>query len=124
MNGSAEPWSENGMQLSPRGHWLAAEVFAQDLGFSNNVPFVQQGRSGTGLQPVSIESIRKAIISKNELWYRYWRPTNWAFLYGNRQTQPSSRDHKDQEHRWFPGEISTIIPLIEEAELHINQLKK
>ena len=124
MNGSAEPWSENGMQLSPRGHWLAAEVFAQELGFSNNVPFVQKGRSGTGLQPVSIESIRKAIISKNELWYRYWRPTNWAFLYGNRQTQPSSRDHKDQEHRWFPGEISTIIPLIEEAELHINQLKK
>ncbi len=121
---NSDSWSENGLHLSSDGHWLVAETFAKELGFSNRVSFVQRSKTDSTLYPVSIESLRQAIARKNTLWYRYWRPTNWAFLYGNRQTQPSSRDHEDREQRWFPEEISSILPFIEEAERTINELKK
>lgn len=37
--------------------------------------------------------LRTLAQAKEQLWHRYWRPSNWAFLYGDRTTQPSSRDH-------------------------------
>jgi choline-sulfatase len=119
---NTDAWSENGLHLSSSGHWLAAEAFAKELGFAHRVSFAQRRKADSKLHPASIESLRQAIDRKNALWYRYWRPTNWAFLYGNRQTQPSSRDHEDRERRWFPEEISSVLPLIEEAERSINEL--
>ncbi len=58
------------------------------------------------------------------LWRRHWRPTNWAFLYGNRQTQPSSKDHRPGKPRWFPIEVDAIIPRIEAAQARIFELRK
>jgi len=46
------------------------------------------------------------------MWRQFWVPPNWAFLYGNRQTQPSSRSHTDRGYRWFPEEIQTIPSLL------------
>jgi hypothetical protein len=62
------------------------------------------------------------VIKKNRLWDRYRRPQNWAFLAGDRVTQPSSRDHLDPTKRWFPEEMKEFLPLIEAKEREIWDL--
>ena len=73
------------------------------------------------LEPTSAEKLRQAIRQKNDLWFRYWRPTNWAFLYGNRQTQPSSRDHTNPSQRWFPKELENALPQLDAAQRRIHE---
>ncbi len=67
--------------------------------------------------------MHSVIQRKNLLWRRHWRPTNWSFLYGNRQHVPSSHDHRPGKPRWFPEEINAIIPFIEQCEEEIRQYK-
>ncbi|MFT5126742.1 MAG: hypothetical protein ACI8W8_000337 [Rhodothermales bacterium] len=68
------------------------------------------------------EDLRTAVIDRNQLWHRYWRPTNWAFLRGNRTHVPSSRDHKNSARRWFPEEIEALLPVITKADKKIAEL--
>lgn len=116
-----KPFSQNGLNLSPAGHWFAAQAIARQLGFLDRVKSIHWHESDSTLQPTSIESLRQAICQKNDLWHRYWRPTNWAFLYGNRQHAFSSRDHNDRDIRWFPKEIQAALPQIEENEQQIQK---
>ena len=62
------------------------------------------------------ESLRAAILRKNHLWDQYYRPTNWAFLFGDRQHVPSSRDHRDANRRWFVEELDKLPALIAAQE--------
>ena len=79
--------------------------------------------SSTGaLQPDSVERLRELIQEKNRLWFYYWRPMNWAFLRGDRTEQPSSRDHRDPNIRWFPAEMEKFPPLIEVKEREIARV--
>lgn len=103
----------DGMQLTPAGQERWAVVVTEQL---------------TG-EPAPIlstdwDAVREQIGKKNFLWRRHWRPTNWAFLYGNRQTQPSSKDHRSGKPRWFPIEVDGIIPRIEDAEDRIFELRE
>lgn len=95
--------TKDGASLSEEGHRLAATAFARQLGFSED-------------QPQFSDYLRKAICEKNVVWSRYWLPSNWAFLYGNRQTQPSSRDHTNKSVRWFPAEVEKFRVQAEELE--------
>lgn len=61
-------------------------------------------------------ALRRAILSKNHLWDQYYRPTNWAFLFGDRQHVPSSRDHRDANRRWFVEELEALPAYIENAD--------
>lgn len=70
----------------------------------------------------SFESLTKAVSKKNQLWDRYRRPQNWAFLAGDRITQASSRDHLDPTKRWFPEEMKEFIPLIDAKDREIWNL--
>ena len=73
----------------------------------------------------SVEDQKKLgelIVAKNKLWFDYWRVENWAFLFGDRTNQPSSRDHRDPSKRWFPAEREEFIPLIEAKEKEIDAL--
>jgi hypothetical protein len=63
--------------------------------------------------------LREMIAAKNRLWFHYRRPQNWAFLAGDRVTQPSSHDYRDPAKRWFPGEMEQFLPLIAAAEQEI-----
>ena len=63
-----------------------------------------------------------AIRSKNRLWHDYWRPSNWAFLHGDRTNQPSSRDPVNPQLRFFPAEQEKYLPLIKAQEEKIYQL--
>lgn len=67
------------------------------------------------------EALRAFAREKNTLWHHYWRPSNWAFLHGDRTAQPSSRDHLNPQVRWFPAELEKYRALIETKE---NELWK
>ena len=102
--------TDNGIQITARGHERMAEEFARQLGVT--VPD----------QPSQdFEKIRKTVIAKNRLWFDYWRPQNWAFLGGDRTSVPSSRDHRDPKVRWFPIEMQKFLTLIAEQESLILQ---
>ena len=100
---------------------MAAQAFASQLGFSDRVAHTKKHESKAVLLPEAAEELRQAIKQKNDLWFRYWRPTNWAFLYGNRQQTASSRDHTNPARRWFPEELQTALPRIEQAEQAIHK---
>jgi hypothetical protein len=69
-----------------------------------------------------LSELLSLIVAKNRLWFDYWRPQNWAFLNGDRTTQPSSRDHRDPNVRWFPAEMEQFLPLIAAKEEEIWKL--
>ena len=103
--------TSDGLLLSGKGHQLAAQAFASQLGFSPKLP-------------ANTEPLRQAILKKNALWQQYWFPPNWAFLYGNRQQTPSSRSHLNGSYRWFPEEIQGILSEIEQLERAIIRESK
>ena len=72
----------------------------------------------------AFDRVRRLVQRKNRFWRQHWRPTNWSFLYGNRQHVPSSKDHRPGKPRWFPEEINAIIPLIKESEAAIWKSKE
>jgi hypothetical protein len=114
--------TSDGLQLTPRGHALAAAAFIRQLG-SAELAAAAGAPDDHGVWPnSSLERLRQIIIAKNRLWFNYWRPENWAFLGGDRTEQPSSRDHRDPRIRWFPTEMEKFVPLIEVKEREIEKL--
>ena len=113
-----ESFTRNGMHLNTQGCFVAAREFERFKQLSDVL--IAEGN----LQPPLAEVLRQQVIKKNDLWYRHWRPTNWAFLYGNRSLQPSSRDHIDNKKRWFPKEIASILPLVEKLDGQIHDTAK
>lgn len=99
----------DGVQLSERGQRQMAQSVASGWG------------AGSSPDWSALEPVRQAVVAKNQLWFRYWRPTNWAFLAGDRTEQPSSRDHRDRNIRWFPKEMEEYVPLIHTADDRISQ---
>jgi hypothetical protein len=113
--------TDNGMRPTPAG---AAEVAlitirALDLG----EPKVSADDRGRWSDP-AMEELRQAIVQKNRLWFDYSRPMNWAFLGGDRQFVPSSRDPKDLKARIFPGEIEKLKPLLDAADAKVDEAAK
>ena len=117
--------TRDGLLLSRRGHLLAAQEIVRALrrGKPGGI-LAGETRPDGKLQSQPAEELRQAVLEKNRLWQQYWRPTNWSFLYGNRQTQPSSRDHRNRKIRWFPGELQGLLPLLEKADLKIHAAAK
>ena len=105
-----EPWTRDGVTLNARGEWLLGDVTAFALGWLGQNP-----------DEASMTQLRTLAQAKEKLWHDYWRPSNWAFLYGDRTTQPSSRDHLNPSVRWFPQELERYRQLIDEKE---NELWK
>ena len=118
----AEHDKANGMHLTALGQFQVAQTTYQAL-------------RGTSTKPISVdadgridnsglEELREAVLAKNELWFRYWRPANWGFLYGNRQGVAFSRDNDDLNKRLLPAEITGILPMIKDAEATIAEKRK
>lgn len=111
--GSAE-WnaghSDNGVHLNASGHQVFADTMIDMLGRER-------------LEKPS-PALHDAIARKNLLWQQYYRPTNWAFLFGDRQHVPASRDVEKREERWFVREIDALPALIAEAEADIQRYAK
>lgn len=105
--------STNGIHLTEAGHQAVADEIAHQLEF----PETPKSEAAPELS----QSLRQAIARKNGLWQQYYRPTNWAFLFGDRQHVPASRDPVERGERWFLREIEALPPLIEETEADIHR---
>jgi len=103
--------SDNGVHLNEAGHRAYAEEVLRQLGVSG--PVREPG-----------PALRDAIARKNLLWQQYYRPTNWAFLFGDRQHVPASRDVENRGERWFVREIDALPGLIAESEKDIHLYAK
>jgi hypothetical protein len=106
--------SDNGVHLNEAGHRLFAAELLAALGQGQD-----QGQELRGSEAPA--ALRDAIARKNLLWQQYYRPTNWAFLFGDRQHVPASRDVDRREERWFLREIDALPGLIAEAEADIRR---
>jgi hypothetical protein len=101
----------DGIHLTNTGQMVMAGSIAKALGGRAEMrPSRIQGDASLLLQLVN---------AKNRLWFNYWRVQNWAFLAGDRTSQPSSRDWRDPSIRWFPPEREKFLPLIAEKENEI-----
>lgn len=111
--GDAKEFTTDGVQLSARGCRLYGEVLYRQLfrATASTPPEAEVSRVAYKLRPL--------IQAKNKLWHEYWRPSNWAFLYGDRTAQPSSRDHLNPQVRWFPKELEKYQGMIREKEEEI-----
>lgn len=115
------PLTRDGIHLMPHGQWVVACETARQLGFNVERDEVSSGPDPAFFRP-EMEALRSAIRQKNALWLSYWRPTNWAFLNGDRVSQPSSRDHRDPRVRWFPLEVQESWAIIQREESEISKL--
>jgi hypothetical protein len=114
--------TSDGLQLTAGGQGAVAEFFARQLGFVAVVQLARNAGEEGEWRNAAFEKVRQAVIAKNRLWFHYSRPQNWAFLGGDRTTQPSSRDHRNPKVRWFPAEMEKFLPLIGDAEKRIDEL--
>lgn len=114
--------TRDGWQLTSAGQARVAAVFARQLGLGEMASRAGRADGAGKWSAPGFEPVRAAVAEKNTLWFRYARPTNWAFLAGDRTEQPSSRDHRDPKVRWFPSELEQFVPLIAEAERRIEKL--
>ncbi len=114
LRSAAAEWnaghSDNGVHLNEAGHRVFAEAALAQLGASR----------GHEASPALLDAIDR----KNRLWQQYYRPTNWAFLFGDRQHVPASRDVEKREERWFVREIDSLPGLIAESEADIQRYAK
>jgi hypothetical protein len=118
---AAEGLSRDGLHLSTAGQWMAAKETARQLEIPGLSDLEAPDERGA-FRKESLEKVRSAIRYKNTLWTDYWRPANWAFLYGDRMEQPSSRDHVDRRVRWFPVEVQQLPVLVQREEAKIELL--
>jgi hypothetical protein len=114
--------TENGMQLSLRGQGLIALAFARQLKLGNLAQRAGEPRPNGAWVDPQLEKLRQEILTKDTVWFNYYRPQNWAFLGGDRISQPSSRDHLNPNVRWFPSEMEKFVPLIHAREAEIEKL--
>jgi hypothetical protein len=117
-----EGLTTDGVHLSEAGHWQAALEMTDQLLGASPVSSGELSARGVFVDPRH-EALRQAILAKNVLWLELWRPTNWAFAYGDRTHVPSSHDHRPEMPRWFPAELDDIIPEIEQAEDRLLQMR-
>ena len=110
--------SSNGIRLTAYGHWQSAKLIIKQLGIALP-PASEFDETQQRFADQQTETIRNEIVIKNRYWFRYFRPTNWAFLYGNRQHTESSWDPK-KENRWFPEEVDQLLKMVERAETRIH----
>jgi len=105
--------SNDGIHLTAAGQRRAAIITAQSLKFPLN--------SDAALNSSKFQSLHQTLLRKDFLWQQYYHPTNWAFLYGDRQSQPASRSHLDKDKRWFQKEVDQLPALINETETDIHR---
>jgi hypothetical protein len=101
------PLTRDGIHLTDAGHAAVAQEIARQLGLKPRSPSAE---------------LLAALRKKNREWLHYWRPTNWAFLNGDRVEQPSSRDHVDRRIRWFPVEVEERFALVRREDAAIEAL--
>lgn len=105
--------STDGIHLSEAGQRQTAILTALALQFPLD--------PAVALKSSKLQALQQSLKHKDYLWHQYYHPTNWAFLYGDRQSQPASRSHLDKDKRWFWEEVDELPALIKETETDIHR---
>ncbi len=98
------PVSDNGMHLNEEGYQLMAVDFLTTLGQNN-----------PRIAPAKLESLRKAVVEKNELFFHRLAPENETYLFGFRKHEQGKN----------AKEVAEFDPLVAKAEEEIaKQIKR
>jgi hypothetical protein len=116
-----EGLTRNGLHLTTAGHWIAAKETARQLEIPGLSDVDAPDGAGAFRRP-ALETLRTSIRTKNRLWSEGWRPTNWAFLNGDRMEQPFGRDPQDRRIRGYAVEVQQYPALVKQEEEKIDKL--
>jgi len=97
-----EPLTDNGMHLTENGYRIYASSFTRIMGGS---PSLDWGK---------LDSLRQAVIAKNELFFHRWRPENETYLFGFRKHEQGKN----------AVEVAEFDPLVAKAEEEIERIRK
>ncbi len=97
-----KPLTENGIHYTEAGYQKLASEVVKSLGLKT-----------PDVSPPAIDSLRKAIIAKDFLFFNRWRPQNETYLFGFRK-------HEQGQNA---KEIPMFDPLIADADKKIDDLK-
>ena len=98
------------------------EIDGEEIVDASSQEWAEGVRIESGPEYAQAHALRCEIDRKNELFFQYWRPSNWDFAYGERVSVPASRVHDNPEERWFPRELEKYVPLIAASEDKIRAL--
>ena len=78
----------NGLLLTQPGYALAALATEEQLGLARAPGEVQVDQAGKLIESEAMAKLRSAIVVRNQLFYRRWRPYNdhsrhWGFIGGD-----------------------------------------
>lgn len=117
--GRPEPTTDNGQHLSAWGYWATANQLAVALCPQGKVPAlpdpsVADQKTPPAGEPGTIETIRREIVRKNELYFHRWRPQNVTYLFLFRKHEQGNN----------AVEIPQFDPLVDNLDGRINTAKK
>lgn len=112
-------------ELAEKRQALFVDVSALDVATRDGIHPTSAGQEAVGaavakalgVEPRAVPTdLRRSIAEKNRLWFDAWRPMNWAFIEGDRNEQPYSRDPRDNRVRGLAIEMQDFLPLIRKLE--------
>ncbi|MBC8001123.1 MAG: DUF1080 domain-containing protein, partial [Opitutaceae bacterium] len=98
--------TRDGIHFTEEGLFAVSEQFAKGFG----VPGPSLGDN----------SLRTTIIEKNRIWFNTWRPMNWAFAYGDRNTQPFAKPGTGELS--FVEELARHQPLVAHGDATVHAM--
>lgn len=116
----ATPLTDNGIHLNALGYQVLAMEIAIKAGWEDDQPHAPYILDRAAAKKARVaaggksETLRTAIIHKNELFFHRWRPANETYLFGFRK-------HEQGQNA---KEMPMFDPLIEQAEAEIDRLKR
>jgi lysophospholipase L1-like esterase len=99
---TAKPLTENGVHYTLEGYERIATKLVEGLGLTP-----------PSLPPAELETIRRDVVAKDQLFFNRWRPQNETYLFGFRK-------HEQGQNA---KEIPMFDPLIEQADHRIQTAK-
>jgi lysophospholipase L1-like esterase len=102
-NLAPKPLTENGVHYTDQGYQVLASRLVEGLGLK--VP---------AIAPAEMESLRRLVMRKDELFFNRWRPHNETYLFGFRK-------HEQGQNA---KEIPLFDPLIEAEDKRIQEQKR
>lgn len=99
-----EPLTRDGLHFIEKGLGAVGGIIADSLGAT----------------ATPNEALRLAIVEKNRLWFDTWRCMNWAFAFGDRDTQPFAKGAAN--HPPLVEELKQFQPLLAHADAVVHTL--
>jgi lysophospholipase L1-like esterase len=111
---TGEGLTENGVHLTQRGYWRAADAIAEGLGVSGTNPLPSPGHVINAPMSQKAERVRELSVLKNIQFFNQFRPANEPYIFGFRKAEQSRNR----------VELLQFTQSIEQLEVEIHQVLK